>query len=404
MVDYDRIVSSDIHNSLITLVQPIPRTSRGFVNGLILIVDKNVATKLSQLPKGAKRIEYIGGTEFVNSVQAHYFIQYNEKREICSLPSDCINHLQSILQSCFSGFPIETSLWICIPISNQNFDDQIQLLSNNGFDHPYVTQVNPQFEDIDRGIALIRTNSPQKGNDQSVINSVQHILEQRDESVCSLKAQFTKVAIKFLREASKLGIVVKKGKKSQKEITGELVVKDVVKRDDDGIVYLIDVDKDSIQSGEEENVDVNATRYNFHSHPHEAYVRHNVEKAWPSSTDYLGYQQLGHNTIFHCVATIEGLYVISFAPHWGQNINGIDRKFIEKRFNIDHTEPYTPEEYVQKVNNILYKGYPIFNVKFFPWEEATQVFSVVFPQIGQSCLMTQEVVQHYRNIHSDEED
>jgi hypothetical protein len=205
--------------------------------------------------------------------------------------------------------------------------------------------------------------------------------------------------VEFLRKTSKMGITMNKnGKKSQKELTGELYVKEVVK-DTNGFVYIIDINKNSITSGEEENVNVSPTRYNFHSHPHEAYVRHSVDKAWPSQTDYLGYHKLGQNTIFHCVATLEGVYILSFGAYWGSHLKDVSRSFIGKHYDIDHKEKYTPEEYVEKINSIMYKGKPIYELRYFPWEKAGSVFEAYFPQINSSCLMSQKIVENYNKVY-----
>lgn len=405
LIDYDKIISDTNHSNLKKVISLPPSATRGFTIGLIVIVSKKQAETLSNIPKGEQRVVYINHPEFVNSIDSHYYIFYNQKREICVIPSECVEYLQEVLKACFSGFPAEVAIWTNVEIATKEFMDKLQLLTNNGFEHPYITEITPQFDDIPAGVALVRTNIPiPKVNQQAVLNSILHLLEQfkQNGKTCYLQAKFTSKAIDFLKEASKLGVVVEKGKQTQREITGELYVKDVVNNNGD-IVYVIDVDKETVHSGEEENVDVNATRYNFHSHPHEAYIRHNVEKAWPSSTDYLGYHQLGHNTIFHCVATIEGLYILSFSPHWAHHLEDIDKKFISKNYDIDHDEPFTPEEYVEKINKILYKGYPIYEVKFFRWDKATAPFQVFFSQIGSSCLMTQDTVERHKQMHAKDE-
>ena len=65
----------------------------------------------------------------------------------------------------------------------------------------------------------------------------------------------------------------------------------------------------SLISGIEEEVDAVLNRYNFHTHPREAYIRNNVVKGWPSAQDYLGFIDLDGNTIFHSVITLEGVYI-----------------------------------------------------------------------------------------------
>jgi hypothetical protein len=223
-----------------------------------------------------------------------------------------------------------------------------------------------------------------------------------NKGVCFINVKLSGRAVEFLKNTCKSGFTVgKNGKKTQKELTGELYVKNVYSHDGK-IIYNIDINKSSVKAGKNESVNVDPHRYNFHSHPEQAYVRHSVDKGWPSVIDYLGYLQLGENTIFHCVASLEGLYVMSFTPYWSQRLNEVDKKmkkFVDKRFEIDNNKPYSPIKYTQIINKIKYKGNPIFHVDFFEWEKAQETFSVFFPQKGSSCLVSQKIVDRHKRVH-----
>lgn len=400
LIDYTKIVSNC--EKLMSSLTPAPSPARRFSPGLIVLVENDIAETLSNKKPGDERVKYIESEEFIENITEHYYIMYNEKRGICIMGSDCENYLPKILTALFSGLPPETLICVGIDLSDKNFTSILDTFVTNGFNSPYVTTLSPMYGDIPASAVLTRQNIPSDPDiSEATLNKVLYAIEQyKDDSrSCYLYAKFSPRATGFLKEASKLGITVgKNGKESQKELAGELYVKDVV-REDNRFVYIIDIDKSSVESGEEENVDVAATRYNFHSHPHEAYVRHSVDKAWPSVTDFLGYHRLGENTIFHCVATIEGAYIMSFSPYWGSNLKKVSRKFIDKNFEIDHKEPYTPEQYVEKINAILYQGHPIFEVKYFPWDNADAVFKVFFPQTGSSCLPSEQIVKKYKKLH-----
>lgn len=400
LIDYAKIVSDS--EKLKSSLSKAPSTARGFFPGLVVIVESEVLDTLSNLKPGDDRVKYIDTDEFIQNITEHYYIMYNEKRGICIIGSDCEAYLPNILTALFSGLPPETLIWVSIDLGDKNFTNVLDTFVSNGFNSPYVTTLSPMYGDIPASAALSRQNIPSDPDTSTAtLNKVLYSIEQykNDSKSCYLYAKFSPRAIGFLKEASKLGITVgKNGKESQKELTGELYVKDV-SNTDSKFVYIIDIDKNSVESGEEENVDVSATRYNFHSHPHEAYVRHSVDKAWPSVTDFLGYHKLGENTIFHCVATIEGAYIMSFSPYWGSNLKKVDRKFIDKNFDIDHKEPLTPDEYVAKINSILYKKHPIFELKYFPWEKADTTFKVFFPQTGSSCLASEQIVEKYKKLH-----
>jgi hypothetical protein len=398
LIDYSKILEKK--HPLFSLLSPPPSPSRGFYPGLIIITENEIFRKLSDLKPGSERVNFIKSTEFTESIISHYYVMYNQKRGICILETDCENYLPSILTALFTGLPPDTLLWVGIEIFGAEFTDILDTFITNGFNSPYVSLISPMFNDINPSVSLCRQNIPSDPNiSKATFNKVMYAIQQyeKDGKSCYLYAKFSKRAIGFLKEASKMGVTITNGKESQKEITGELYVKDV-KQEGGKFVYIIDIDTRSVESGEEENVNVSATRYNFHSHPHEAYVRHSVDKAWPSVTDYLGYHQLGVNTIFHCVATVEGLYVMSFSSYWGSRLGKVSRKFIDKNFEIDHKEPLTPQEYVKKINSILFKGHPIFEVKFFIWDRCDSVFGVFFPEIGSSCLPTQKIVEKYNRL------
>jgi hypothetical protein len=378
-----------------------PKHRKGFVPALIILTDKETLKKISNTSLGEKRVSFINSPQFI--IKKYYYIMYNQKKGICVLDPKCVTDISTVLESLFTGLPPETILWVPLDIRDNKFTETLDIFIDNSFNSPYITVLSPLYDDIAPSVALSRRNIRELSNNtNSSLNKVLQVMEQykSNEKVCFLHSRLSKNAVSFLRKTSMMGIKVgKNGKKTQKELTGELYVKDVVS-ENGTFVYVIDINKDSVESGEEEAVDVSDTRYNFHSHPHQAYVNHSVEYAWPSVTDYLGYLQLGDSTIFHCVATLEGLYIISFTAHWGQNLKNVSKSFVDKTFEIDHKEPYTPEEYVEKVNNILYKGHPIYNLKFFKWENAGETFKVFFPQIGSSCLVSQKIVENYRKIHS----
>ena len=361
---------------------------------------------------------------------SYFYILYNSKRGICILDPNCYKAIQIILSLLAREFTQEFGrqskqsilYWTIVDINNNNFSTILQAWVKNNFGNPYMTSITPMFTDIDYGVGELKQSlaltkdDDDKGenthflNEISILNDVYYVLEQfkLNSGSCYIHIKLSKNAVDFLKTTSLTGYTMdKNGKKSQKELTGELVVSDVIKKViDQGplqgkeeFVYIIKVDEKSIVAGLKENVDVRPTRYNFHSHPHEAYIRHSVENAWPSVTDYLGYKTLGNNTIFHIVATLEGIYILSFSPHWGGKLDQVSESFIEKKYHIDHKKGYTPEEYIDVVNNILYKGYPIYNVKYFSWEHANTVFKVFFPQTGGSCITTGKTLKNYKKAN-----
>lgn len=400
IIDYKRIVSKA--PNLKSKLSGAPSSHRNFLPATIVLVDSSIEEELTRIEPGIKRVEYINSADFVNSIEDYFFGMYNAKKGIFVLETSCEKYLPVILSSLFSSLPPETLLWAGLDIEEQDFTSNIDTFITNGFNSPYISTISPMYSDIKPSMVLTRKNIPTDPDMSSAtLNKVLYAVQQyeKGEKGCYLHAQLTQRAIGFLKECpDRLGYVVDdKGVNSQRELTGELYVRDV-KQENDEFVYVIDIDKSSVESGDEENVDVAGTRYNFHSHPREAYVRHTVEKAWPSVTDYLGYHNLGANTIFHCVASLEGVYVISFSPEWGMDISKIDRSFIEKNFDIDHKSEYTPHEYTEHINQIEYKGKRIFRVIYMPWEKAGDIFRVFFPQTGSACVPSEQIMEKYKKV------
>ncbi len=397
LVDYDKIILDTNLPNLKKIIE-VPEKIKKFSPGLVLVVTNSAYEKISSFSPGKKRVEYLNNPEFVNSIKNSCYVYYSEKKDVCVLLDKCLSILQEILPAILSGFPQTTIIWLSLGL------DDVSLLNmciSNGFGDPYVTKTTPMFTDIPESLALVRRNVPKEPISPTMIkNKAKHAIEQyKKGDGCELYAQLSDRSVNFLRKASDMGITISKnGKEIQKELTGELYVKDVI-LNKGKMVYVIDIDEDSVESGDQENVDVSPTRYNFHSHPRQAYVNHSVTKAWPSSTDYVGYKTLGANTIFHCVAAIEGVYIMSFTPYWGPNLNKISNNYIENKFDIDHREKYTPEEYVEKVNSILYKGHPIYNVMYYPWDNAGEIFKVSYPPLGMSCPATQKTADVYKKVH-----
>uniref|UniRef100_A0A6C0EKB7 Uncharacterized protein n=1 Tax=viral metagenome TaxID=1070528 RepID=A0A6C0EKB7_9ZZZZ len=401
LIDYEKIITEKHTLLQKKLLQP-PKASKGFLVGLVLVTSEENVREISKLPAGRQRIEFLNSPHFVNSLINYTYVLHNTSKEVCLLNPDCASYVGEVLPALFAGLSAKTILWVSIDVGDANCVATVKKFAKNGFNSPYITNMSPLRVSISPSIALVRLNVPtEQYNASATLNKVLHAIKEYKggDTACSLKAQLAPRAISFLRKASKMGITINgDGKKSQKELTGELFVSNVEKNGNN-FIYIIDIDEGSVESGAEEDVNVNATRYNFHSHPQEAYVRHRVDKAWPSLTDYLGFLKLGTNTIFHCVATLEGVYVMSFGPYWGRRLKKVSKSFVQSHYDIDHRESHTPQEYAQLVNNIKYKGQPIYHVEFIPWTEAGKVFNVSYSKIGLSCIATEKGHRSYRKLY-----
>lgn len=398
LINYDTIINKDIHSGLLKVINSPPSKSSDYLRGVILIISKDQFSKLSLLPIGEQRVNYINDEQFIQSIKSHYYVLYNKPRNLCQLIFNCggAQDLNTILRVLKDGIGDNIVIWISLKIESK-FVNCLDVLVHYGFDHPYITDTTPFKQNIPHSLALVY-NHKTRTNSTRIMLEVLYVLQQYKQEGCSVYVQFDTSSIKFLKKASDMGHTKNgNGKITQKEITGQIKVVNVVKNDNK-TVFVIGVDRNSIEHGVEEEVTVSPTRYNFHSHPRDAYVKYSVEKAWPSSTDYLGYLQLGRNTIFHTVATIEGLYIMSFSPYWVNNLMKIDKKFVSSTYNINHKENYTPFQYVEKVNKILYKKHPIYIIKFLPWGSASSIFSVNYSKDGMNCVADDNISSVRRDI------
>ncbi len=397
LIDYNTIAKDILKKHF-----PIPQElEKQYINsdpGLVIIIPKTIKTQLESLPQGDKRVSFINNKTFIKNIKEHYFVYYNNDMKLCLLSPEQCHNMSIVLNTLLTGLPSDTKLWIPVRVDKTQFTKLLEHYAEFGFNSPYVTEYTPVKTNIPLTIALSKFNTKLSPNNNTVYEA-KDVLKQKDSKSCLLYAQFSPQAITFLKKTSKLGITKNKdGSSSQKELSGDLTVSKI-KNENNKFIYIISLNEKNVSSGSEEEVNVSPTRYNFHSHPEEAYVRHSVDKAWPSVTDYLGYLSLGTKTIFHCVATIEGIYIMSFGKYWMSKLDKVNKNFIKNNFNIDHKEKYTPEEYTSFVNKILYKNNPIYHVEFIPWNNASKIFSVNYSKVGLNCLSTEKSMNNFREIH-----
>jgi hypothetical protein len=292
--------------------------------------------------------------------------------------------------------------WVCVPLGRDSWSDRLNELVAHGFGSPYITNQDPKGNPIPLGLAM---STVHKHTDPgSVVRECEYVISQYGSEYCKMHCALTEDAVNFLRSLSHSGHTKNgDGSVSQKEVAGVLHVEKVVdcysadKCAPGDVVFIIGVDTKTIEHGGEEDVDIAPSRYNFHSHPKEAYVRHSVHTAWPSNTDYLGVLQLQESTIFHCVATLEGLYVISFENRI-ENTEA-NRKEVRAKFKLEHTLALTPSEYIARVNRLKINGVVVYNVKYFKWDSAQSIFGIKYGKDGHNCFANSKTIENYGEFH-----
>ena len=168
-------------------------------------------------------------------------------------------------------------------------------------------------------------------------------------------------------------------------------------------VHNIEVNNSSIIHGKEFGVDIVTGLYNFHSHPINAYRKYNVKLGWPSAQDYIGFLLASKEdeTIFHLVITLEGIYIISLTKEWVTKKNLLTNKalkFIEKEYNFCYKDGNTISWYLNKINHVKYKDYPIFVVQFLSWNNSTKIFTLHYDKIADNCFSHHSTKKLYKNF------
>lgn len=400
LIDFDNIIKPNQLPRLKNCIQPIPYTK--FSIGLVLVITKEEKMALQNIPKGEGRVNYLNSYSFVQSIRGHAYLIYDRKKRVCEIMGMKGDILPWILESTLSNIPNDVILWVGITLESPYLDLMIKKYVEVGFHEPYICKASPLgFSFSGYGLCMFRENNIVNNN---AINDVKYVITQllaKEKGYCTLQARLSDKAIEYLRHVSKMGSTINDdGVITQKEIAGCLLTSII----DKNLTYHLDVDLDSIVYGEEEGVEIIGGLYNFHSHPQEAYDRHDIKLGWPSAQDYIGFlgSSIKYNTILHIVSSLEGFYVISLSNYWVNHKKDLDINvvnFVMEKYDFKHKKNQTSTWYVRTVNGISYGGFPIFLVQFFSWYDARTFFIVPYHNIGVNCFARQSTEDKYIKLY-----
>lgn len=401
LIDFDNIIKFNKLPYLERRIKPIPVTK--FSIGLVLVITRQQYEALQAIPKGYGRVQYLNSEQFVDSISGHAYLIYNKKKRICEIMDMERDVLSFVLENVLSSIPNNVTLWIGVSLDSPRLDILLKRYISANFHDPYICKVSPLgFEFSGYGLCMIRQNDI---IDNNAVNDVKYVLSQflaKENGDCNLYARLSDKSIQYLRQLSKMGSTINpNGVITQKEVAGILLAGKV----DADLTYHLEVDRDSIVSGKEEGVEIIKGLYNFHSHPQEAYERHNVKLGWPSCQDYIGFMGslIMYGTILHIVVSLEGFYVISLSNYWFNNKKKLGVKifkFILQNYDLYYENGNTSNWYVNTVNGIAYDGYPLFLVQFFSWHDASTSFVVPYCKNGINCFARQSTKDKYKYLYS----
>jgi hypothetical protein len=242
-------------------------------------------------------------------------------------------------------FPADSILWYCT--------NDLDFALRHGFKNPYFCNRDVFMEKIKYRIAVSRANDPHfKTNDKERHNGDDKNPEDFQKERTSPKREYKKTMFNFTKknlhnnDPIKLEIKFDKGDLiylqelvytgktdngdgnfTQKEISGLLHLE----KNEKGEGFTLKIDKTkNFNAHDEDKVRFVNGMINFHTHPHEVYVEHEINMMYPSPADYtsiLIFMLQKHNfeeddietmcpLLFSVVVTAEGLYIISLNKNY----------------------------------------------------------------------------------------
>lgn len=447
LIDYNNIIAPNNLQRLCDRIEPqiFFKKRMSFKHsdlciGLILITSPRQIKIFNKIPLGNGRVSYINSEEFVNSIEEYAYLIYDKGKKIVEivLPNKICVFLKEILETVLIGIPENVTLWVCVNINHSELMSIVDVYVKAGYHNPYIYKSSPLGNVFDTySLCMFRKNKVYNTNhstnqrlseSDNVINDVFYVLRQfidRREKNCTMTARLKSSTVTYLKKLC-LECSTKNGDNStsQKEIAGSLKVSSVDSQSDHSsqnkcvplknfsfvpcVNQELEINKDSIIYGKEEGVPIVKARYNFHTHPREAYVRNNVGMGWPSAQDYIGYMSavIQFKTIFHLVISLEGIYIISIGEYWVDKLQKLNKKtiaFVKNNYDIRHTKGKDIEWYLRTINELRYKGHPLILLQFLSWEEAGSDFTVYYLRNGDNCFIREETLEKYNKFYTEQE-
>ena len=402
LIDFDNIIKNNNLTLLEEKISPIPPLDKSQTLRVIAIVPPKHLNHLESHMND--RTNYLNTQTFIADIQTYVYILYDKTKKLCEIRGDIKTFLPEIMGVIMINIPNDVLLWVGVDIKSLHLNETISSYIREGFSAPFVCKASPfGYSFPNHGLCMLKENTiiPSQPD---ISSEIKYVLTQfliREHEGCEIKLQLNDDAIKYLRELTNIGSTLNKdGKITQKEIAGVLQVSDITSE----LVHSLEIKYDSIIYGEEEGVKIAQGLYNFHSHPVTAYKRHNVKLAWPSAQDYVGFilAVFEDYTICHFVVGVEGLYIVSMTTHWLNNIAKLDKSvgtFIIEKYDFCYQPGQTSEWYTRKVNTISYNGFPLFDVKYIPWDRASEIFTVKYRKINDNCFSSENTLISYDNIY-----
>lgn len=360
-------------------------------SGVIICIDSQEFKHMDSSPEEQK-------LKLINNlnIQSYVSLIYSEKKGLIILGKiEGGSYLSQILDAILTYLP-NTDWIFTIP-------SDVKAYIAQGFGHPIMVTKTPFGDELPKEtIAVLRKNEI---NTKKIKVSKVHdkiIFAKQPGTTCKFIFQICPYAQRVLQKLStQAGVTLNKDKTiTQKEVSGGLKIINI-KNDKEVPVFILGLDNSLTVYNQEEEADISPSLYNFHTHPKKAYIHHQVKFGWPSVDDYSAYlRSIEDNyTIFHLVASIEGVYIISLTPYYAIHLNelNISYQFIAKNYDL-RKNVTSLKEYLNIVNKIKYGDSPIFEVQFSNWH-SSKIFEVCYPRWYGNCFYSEKTLKLYQKFY-----
>jgi hypothetical protein len=412
LIDFDKIIKPNNLDLLIKKITPILQTKLNLY--VIIIAPKLNIQFFLGLSTKKEQNEYLNSLSFIQSIQNYTYGVFDKNKKIYEIFDSNGLFLPQILARLLKNFPSDILIWTSVDLQQENLTKIINHYIDAGFIAPYICKLSPSSHSL-RSYSLGMLKENTSVVQTNAMNDVKYVLEEfltKERTNCEVILQLGIQSISFLKKLTDEGKTVNNDNTvTQKEIAGGMNVNKVL----GNLIHILEVNKDSIIIGEEEGVSVVKSLYNFHSHPREAYKKHNVKLAWPSAQDYIGFllSSFEDDAICHMIISIEGVYIISLNNHWVSQKEQLDEdagNFILQAYDFCYKHGQTVQWYIEEANKISYKGFPIFDIKFLSWSDSEKPFRVKFAKLKEggssdmqspgNCFTKEEEIIQYRKLYN----
>ena len=280
-------------------------------NLIFIVIEKDLFTILDRKKRGKKKI-FLNSPDFIDQIKYFFCGSFDTVKKVINLAQCDPKYVKLLVETIHKYF--EEDVQIVMPFTEN--------ATSYGFSFPHRCQWDENQVCVMRPNRFLTSTEMQNNHLE-----IEYLKKQTGE-FCSISLAIDKDTIDFLKYLSIAGVTKnKKGDRSQKEVFGSFSILESSMKGNE-IVHTLQVNKESLLYGSDDEIKAPGGLYTFHSHPFNAYLKYKTDNGYPSASDYWAVYNLCkfYKAIVHFVSSLEGLYVISCNPnseifkHWASAV------------------------------------------------------------------------------------